>query len=895
MISASGRYVAFVSSATNLVPGDASTLADVFLRDLWTNTTTLVSATPAGTTGNARSHMPTISADGLVVAFTSLATNLAGISDSNGVDDVFVRDFRPGASQQVRMVSVSTTGTSSGNWFSQNAVLSADGRRVAFESEATNLTGHLSSQFSSNQVFLRDLETNTTSLVSVGMQQRRGNGRSFGPVFSADGQHLAFVSDANDLVTGNFPVRVPHVYVRHLNDSVTEIVSVSNAGVIGNGVSFKPSISADGRRVTFQSTSNNLTSVADTRDYSDVFVRDLVSRTTTLASFARSGSVPVMTHADSGNAVISGDGRYVAFTSMAPNLVADDRNSTQDVFLYDLETDRITLLSARSNSASSSGNALSEVPVMSFWDTANPAVNRPAVAFSSFASDLTADSDPNWARDVFLRDLSVASPATVLVSRRDASLTPEATPLGESRAVTTSVSADGRYVAFTSIAPNLTSVTLSKEFRVYVYDTQTEQIELISVSNAGVAATGYDPAISPDGRYVAFISVSRELAGGYSDVWDVYVRDRVARTTTKVSVGPGGVQANGSSQSPAIGVDSQGRWNVAFLSHASNLTTNDSNAAMDVFVRRQNAPTELVSVTPAGQSGNDASGSGSYINGSEYTGRPRISPDGRYLAFVSKASNLVANDGNAHQDVFVRDVVTGVTTLVSVGTSGNAGDRGAGSPSIGIDAEGYWRIAFVSNSTNLTANDTNFNQDVFVRDQRGVTIRASQRADGGGADRQSTDPVISGDGSRVVFLSEATNLTNHSDTNLARDVFVKELATGAVHLVTVGPAAPQATDRPFIPPLARMAATSPSQAWPATSQPTMSTGRLQTCSCATWRRPTRCSCRRRPTAPAATMRRGRPCSLAAASSPWSSTASPATLWDPIATAFRTSSWPASTG
>ena len=247
-ISADGRFVAFASNASNLVPNDTNDTTDIFVRDLRLGTTRLVSASPVAPVGIIPSFDPSISASGRLVAFDSWNPNLVP-NDTNDTTDVFVRDLRVGTTQ---LVSVSTTGTS-GDGFSNIPSISADGRRIAFASAASNLVPNVS-----GGVFVRDLRRGTTQAVS---------GADY-PSISADGRYLAFVSLAN----GN-----PDVYVRDLRRGTTRLASVSTTGGGGNNWSSRPSISAHGRFVAFESAAWNLVS-NDTNGVEDVFARGALHR-----------------------------------------------------------------------------------------------------------------------------------------------------------------------------------------------------------------------------------------------------------------------------------------------------------------------------------------------------------------------------------------------------------------------------------------------------------------------------------------------------------------------------------------------------------------------------------------------------------------------------------------
>jgi uncharacterized membrane protein len=265
------------------------------------------------------------------------------------------------------------------------------------------------------------------------------------------------------------------------------------------------------------------------------------------------------------------------------------------------------------------------------------------------------------------------------------------------------ISADGRYVAFYSAASNLVIGDTNGYSDVFVRDRQTGQTTRESVDSAGAQAnsTSYYPAISADGRHIAFwSSASNLVAGDTNGKDDAFVRDRQTGQTTRVSVDSTGAQSNGHSYYTAISAD--GRY-VAFYSDASSLVAGDTNGYADVFVRdRQTGQTTRESVDSAGTQAN---------NGSAY---PSLSADGRYVAFRSSASDLVAGDTNGKDDVFVRDRQSGQTTRVSVDSAGTQGNNGSYNTAISADGR---VVAFYSSATTLVAGDSNGKDDVFVHEQ----------------------------------------------------------------------------------------------------------------------------------------------------------------------------------
>ena len=307
------------------------------------------------------------------------------------------------------------------------------------------------------------------------------------------------------------------VFVRDIVAGTTKRVSVDSAGNQSDGNSYFPAISDDGRYVVFHSTSSNLVT-GDTNAVFDVFVRDMVAGTTTRVSV---DSADNEADADSYDAAVSADGRFVTFDSAASNLVTGDTNAAFDVFVRDMVAGTTTAVSV--DSTANQANSFSSIPA---------------------------------------------------------------------------ISADGRYVAFRSDASNLVTGDTNAASDVFVRDRTAGTTTRVSIDSAGNQANGSssDPAISADGRYVAFDATDPNLVtGDTNDTTDVFVRDTVAGTTTRVSVDSSGHQANNSSSDPAISAD--GRY-VALQSYASNLVTGDTNNRADVIVRANPQPV-VTGITPS--------------------------------------------------------------------------------------------------------------------------------------------------------------------------------------------------------------------------------------------------------------------------------------------------------
>lgn len=288
------------------------------------------------------------------------------------------------------------------------------------------------------------------------------------------------------------------------------------------------------------------------------------------------------------------------------------------------------------------------------------------------------------------------------------------------------------------------------------------------MSSAGVQgnAGAGNPAISASGRYVAFQSGATNLVPGDNGAgFDVFVRDRVAGTTTLASVAASGGYANGGSSEPNLSAD--GRY-VVFSSSASDLVAGDTNGQSDVFVRDLVAGTTRL-VTPG-------------ANG--FSGRPGISPNGRYVAFIAGASNLVPGDTNGVADAFVADLTTGAIALASVSTGGVQGNAEAYAMPTAVSDNG--RVVFRSGATNLVADDTNGRWDLFVRDTvAGTTVRANLNSAGAQTQGDVFDEAITADGRHVTFASYANDLVG-GPSILGTEIFLRDLQLGATTKVTVG-------------------------------------------------------------------------------------------------------------
>jgi Tol biopolymer transport system component len=298
---------------------------------------------------------------------------------------------------------------------------------------------------------------------------------------------------------------------------------------------------------------------------------------------------------------------------------------------------------------------------------------------------------------------------------------------------------------------------------VFVHDRRTRTTQRVSVTSndrQGNRSSNV-PTLSANGRFVPFTSYASNLVKGDTNgEGDAFVHDLATGTTERVSVASDGKQGQGISW--IGGISAFGRF-VLFSSFASNLVKGDTNRAADVFVRdRRTGTTTWLSVTGKGIQGNGTS-FGDWISG-----------DGRFVVFESEAFNLVKGDTNDSRDVFVLDRKAGTIERVSVASDGRQGNAASfGAHDRAITPDGRY-VVFLSSASNLVPGDSNGVHDVFVRDRtKGVTTRESLSSAGGQTNDYSYEPTLSDTGAFVAFSSEATNLVP-GDKNGARDIFVRD-------------------------------------------------------------------------------------------------------------------------
>jgi Tol biopolymer transport system component len=386
-ISADGRFVAFQSRASNLVPNDLNASRDVFVRDRLLGTTVRASLSSLGLPGTGDALAPRISADAHFVAFWSAAPDLDP-NDLNLAADVFVRDLSSGTTERISLGQAGFDGDND----STNPAISGDGRFVAFQSVASNLVPNDTNNVS--DVFVRDRLLGTTTLVSVSLQGSVGSSASFSPEISNDGRLVLFRSYAGNLVPNDTNGAID-VFVRDLQTGVTERVDVSSTGAqadLDAGGTDRAGISDDGRWVVFSSRATNLVHGAQ-NPVSRVYLRDRTLGTTTCLSLDQSGAPA---NAPSTEPTISADGRFVAFTSLA-SLGAGDINGRTDVYVWNAQSGTLTQAS------------VSNTGTQPTFESGSPSISADGrvVAFASLEATLVI-GDTNGVSDVFVRDCADA-------------------------------------------------------------------------------------------------------------------------------------------------------------------------------------------------------------------------------------------------------------------------------------------------------------------------------------------------------------------------------------------------------------------------------------------------------------------------------------------------------
>jgi Tol biopolymer transport system component len=764
-----GRYVAFASKANNLVPGDTNGLTDVFLRDLVTGTTTLVStgaqaATPFLFFTVSSSDAPEISPDGRYVAFLSTATNfVAGVTN---LGEVYVRDMVTG---NIIDASLNARTLADGVLAFGSPRFTADGQTLAFYAwqmpPATNVVT------TNSFIFLHHLQGNFDDLVTSNAVAPQSELYKYAQSWdmTPDGRFVAYVgtnTDAGEQTTG--------VFVWDSQSQATTLVSPTTSGTHAtNSTCDMPVIDPLARYVVFSSTATNLTTNAVSSD-PHLYFRDLAGATTKLIDQGTNGTGSEKEL--SSPAALSDSGRFVVFDSSDADLIPDDNNQGTDVFLRDMLNDTTELISVRASALSS--------------QTINPLLNPHGVSMSSdgryaafwgFGAGLI-EGYSNKYPNIFVRDMVTGSNQVVDV---DTNGLPSTNTWLWHEPPT--ISADGRYVVFSSSASTLVPNDTNNASDVFVRDLQTSTTSLISVNGSGTGS-GNDysaiygqgsvwlgsPGISTDGRFVAFASVATNLVSRpaiYGE--NVFVRDRATSTTYMLTTNgvwnwavmtPDGhyvvfsPSSTGSFPFPRYTWDSQAakiiRTNRVYQ-YSSSLSANGQ-----WFVIATNSPTGMALFDSINNVVKPVTGLSFNVL------ETSLSLDGRCLAYSARSPTGFTNSS---YQIFLYDSLTASNRLVSQNLSLGFPANSCSHP--GISADGRY-IVYESMAPDIVPFDNNGTRDVFLFDQQtGTTSLLSASADHpGSANYASIDPNFVGDGQTIAFESAASDLVEN-DFNQAIDLF----------------------------------------------------------------------------------------------------------------------------
>jgi Tol biopolymer transport system component len=824
-ISTNARFALLESTASNLCPGDTNGVADVFVRDLLNGVTLLVSAGTNGLPGNRRSYSASMTPGGRYVAFVSDATDLVA-GDTNRMSDVFVRDLESGVTVLASVGAMPAYPPNGGR--SGRPLLTPDGHFVAFWSTATNLvqefvpTRGLGGPLA--DVYVRDLVDGTTTWAS-----RRArdfllsnfgvtNSFSYNHNLSADGRYVAFQVTPWKRLKG--------LILRcHLPTGETELVETNAAVQTAHLDNISDlAMTPDGRLLAYVANAD-----FPSTNTSCVVVWDAVTKARTIVSVDRQGAVPDGTISDS--PALDPAGRYLAFVSNAAGLATNEVPVGFNLYWRDLAQEQTLHV----NSAAPGMTAAAAL-------VPGPAIlaQSGTLVFFQAADSPMVVGDDNTFYDAFARQMPDGN--AELISRRLPTLA-SSTANGSSSLTESPISADGTLVAFWSYAEDLVPGDTNGCPDVFVRDTQAGTNLLVSANTNGAPANGTstEPSISADGRYVVFTSAANDLVpadtNGFSDV---YLRDLQAGTTLLVSRAQSvGESANAPSFAPVISLNGSA---VLFRSYATNLTAGAfSPGAVNLFYYDLSPGTNylvgrlgrfpVTAMTPDGRLvaytenldnfvWDRQTLARSFTNDSEARGI-EFSRDGRWLASFSSKTRLIevrdlsggpertlqgvtfapavnlhfSADARfltfcacpsigSHSQIYLYDTEAGTNYLVSHAWNSSApGNDESDSPAISPDGR---LIAFRSFAPNLVVGDTNNVKDLFVFDRLQGSLLVIGRGSDGEAtlDGHSCAPRFSGDGGTLTFNTRASNLIAE-DFNHAGDIFFAKFTSGPLLVVVI--------------------------------------------------------------------------------------------------------------
>ncbi|MDB6033636.1 MAG: hypothetical protein JWM16_3974 [Verrucomicrobiales bacterium] len=843
-ISPDGRFILFESSAENLVPDDTNRIADLFLRDRLAGTTTLISVGAQGPPGSpfgsfTRSGSASMSADGTRVVFVSTATNLVlGVGSSLG--EVYVRDLTTG---RTSWASSNSVAIASGPWRSFNPVISPDGHFIVFKTLISQqpVNVYLTLQdLQTGKLTLVDHQADTLAWPGISGDGSKiaseSNPQSiaiwntadvtnspvlipitnagFGPVLSPDGRRMAILSAASSGVTNTlfgtvqlFVIDLPSGEIRLASVNLSRTASADLSGT-------HPSMDPTGNLLAFEIPDGKLV-IGDNNQSSDIFVYDWSSDSVSLVSTALAIR-PNKTLAGfslSGQTAVSANGRYVAFATSDTNLYVT--TNFLNIAVWDTWLNTNILYFTLTNKAIPTGGGQ---PGTNAIETASLAVGPVLSLDGTVLAHIASATYPSYnggAADI--RVLNLLTGTSSLLGHSSAG----PFPTGRSGAV--SMDAAHHLIAYQSTTQDIPTGVPDNNFNaadIFIYDTILRSNRLVTVNGAGTSTangSSANPLISSDGRWVLFQSIASDLISGISNYPPAspqeFVRDLVTSNTFLLSANSNGLPLSGIVTSHVFSLNSHlaafgGRFDfgdgrepiftiaVADLySKTNRFICNDcQNPSLDAsgrwiaYEKRPSASSAGDVVVQDLQSGQESLVSAAYTGGAGGNAislTPLISSDGRYVVFVSKASNLVSNDNNGTFDVFVRDRILNKITLLSLSRDGTQSANGSSArPALSADGR---TVIFQSVATDLAEGDFNGKRDVFV------ARLGSGDSDADGMDDDwelayfgtlSRDGQGDFDDDSVTDLEEfraGTDPTNHG--SVLRVISLTKLGSGEVSLI----------------------------------------------------------------------------------------------------------------
>lgn len=681
-ISADGNILLFASERNDLIANDTNSACDLFTKNMSTGVITRVSTGVGGIQLASGAVTGSLSDNGRFVAF-STSSVVTNPNQFNSLYDVYIKDIQTG---KITLASKTTSGAPS-NGNSNDPIISGDGASVIFFSNASNL----SSNVTTPQYYTYVFSTKTNQLTSI--LPFSNNTDDDAPYsLSFDGRYVAVNSD--DAIS-------------RFDLNRGEVIDFSDYNINPDSFCFSPKLSSDGQSLTFLSSASNL-SLTDSDHIPDIYSLDFQTGTLQhLTAF-----IPIENKFESVWGQRIDNSSKLAFQSQSTQLVANDFNDSVDIFVREGNTTTL-VTKASTNNLNAAG---------SFSQRGTASANGQFIAFQSLARNLTSNDNNNY-QDIFVTDWNKGT--TTLVSTSSTGV------LANDMSSNPILSGNGRFVVFRSNATNLVSGDDDLSVDIFRKDLLTGQILLVSRNTEGVQlnASSYPLAISDDGNYVLFGSQATNTGIVNTLGFQIYRKNIMTGELVLAGGDNSGnpVAVDIYSDSPNEHMSGTGEWFV-FASGQSNLVPHDTNNSTDIFLKNMNSGTlSRINVLTDGTEGNN------------YSTQPVISKDGSHVAFITKATNLVAFPPNALTVVVLLELSTGTMTAIAPPESGFV-------QQVNIDGDGSHVVYSIFNSVYLWNKSTGTSELISVNDAGDTSNDFSENLS------------ISADGKAVLFNSYANNL-----------------------------------------------------------------------------------------------------------------------------------------